>query len=74
MTYIFRVENQMSEKPACSKWFTYGLEGAISQKIAAFVTTAVKTSNPTNIKLKKNSMACLQANYTDRATAAFQRS
>jgi hypothetical protein len=31
--------------------FTYGLHSAISQKMATFITTAVRTSNPTCISL-----------------------
>jgi hypothetical protein len=48
---ILRVENQPRKKPACSMWlgrFTYGLHNAISQKMTTFVTTVVRTSDPTN--------------------------
>jgi hypothetical protein len=40
ITSIFRVKNQLGKKPACSRWlgrwFTYGLQGAMPQKIATF--------------------------------------
>jgi hypothetical protein len=40
--------NQTSKKPACSRRLaTHGLLGAISQKMATFLTTAVRTSKPT---------------------------
>jgi hypothetical protein len=58
---IFKFENEPSKKPACSRWignkptsrdspkrrFTYRFHGTISQKRATFITTAVRTSNPT---------------------------
>jgi hypothetical protein len=56
ITSIFRVENQPRKKRSCSRWLgkisrinsTYGLHGAISQKMTTFITTAVRTSDPTN--------------------------
>jgi hypothetical protein len=32
--------------PKC--WFTFGIHGAISQKMVTFITTLVRTSNPTS--------------------------
>jgi hypothetical protein len=46
ITSVFRVENPPSKRPVCRKWSVHG-QGAISQKIAKFVTTAVRTSNST---------------------------
>jgi hypothetical protein len=47
ITSIFRVENNPSRK-ACTRWLarwsTYGLHGAVFHKMAAFVTSAVRTS------------------------------
>jgi hypothetical protein len=53
ITSIIMVENQPSKKPSC-RWryfppkrrFIYGLHGAVSQTMA-FVSTVVRTSNPT---------------------------
>jgi hypothetical protein len=36
---IFDPEDEVNPK----RWFTYGLYGSVSQKMAAFITTAVRT-------------------------------
>jgi hypothetical protein len=59
MSSILKVENQPSKKTVqqvpshvpLNRQFTYRLRSAISQKIATFITTAVRTLNPTCLNL-----------------------
>jgi hypothetical protein len=53
ITSIFRVKNKLNKKPECNvspvdnfapkHQFTYGLHGAVSQKMTTFIIAAVRT-------------------------------
>jgi hypothetical protein len=47
-TSIFRVENQPSKRPACSRWLSiYRLRSDIYREVATFITAVLRTLDPT---------------------------